>query len=257
MKIKRIAIPTILLSIVSLSSWATSWKAEHYINDDFDLPYQIYHPTGNEKLPLIIHLHGTGEAGLDNQAQLYSGQNIGPDYFISDKIQSIQKAIIIAPQTPKNIRWASTSIKPYHFATTPSTPSMTAVFKLIDELIEKDKNIDTSRIYMVGLSRGGQGVWNAALQRPNFFAAIVPIAGSSSPEDAKRLIHLPIWAFHGDQDTTTDVTYTREMIDALIRNGGSTNNIRYTEIPNGEHPDSWLSAFKDEQLYLWLLQHKK
>ncbi|HIF6163851.1 TPA: prolyl oligopeptidase family serine peptidase [Vibrio parahaemolyticus] len=246
---------TLLFSAFSTASWATSWQEGHYIDGSFDLPYQIYHPKSSEKLPLVIHLHGTGEAGTDNQAQLYKGQNVGPDYFASKEIQSIQKAIVLAPQTPAEIRWASTSIEPYDFTTTPSTPSMTALLHLVDNLIKTDKEIDPSRIYMTGLSRGGQGVWNAALQRPKFFAAIVPIAGSASPKDAKRLIDLPIWAFHGDSDTTTNVNYTREMIDALIRSGGSTRTLRYTEVQGGEHPDSWLTAYKDAQLYRWLISH--
>jgi hypothetical protein len=47
------------------------------------------------------------------------------------------------------------------------------------------------------------------------------------------------------------------MIDALIRAGGTTKEIRYTEIPAGEHADSWLTAFKDEQLYKWLISHHR
>lgn len=239
------------------SAMNTQWQAQHYQDGNFDLPYQIYHPQDAEKLPLVIHLHGTGEAGFDNQAQLYAGQHIGPDYFASEDIQAIQKAIVLAPQTPENIRWASTSIEPYDFSTTPSTPSMAALLKLVDNLLETDPSIDSSRIYLTGLSRGGQGVWYAALQRPDFFAAIVPIAGSSSPEYAKRLINLPIWTFHGDKDTTTDVTYTRSMVDAILQAGGTTNYIRYTEVPGGEHANSWLTAFKDDQLYRWLLSHHR
>ncbi len=71
------------------------------------------------------------------------------------------------------------------------------------------------------------------------------------------MVNLPIWTFHGDNDTTTNVTYTRAMVDAIIQAGGTTNNIRYTEVPSGEHADSWLTAFKDEQLYRWLLTHQR
>ncbi len=252
-----LTLSTLSLTLCSAASWATQWQAKHYQDEKFDLPYQVFYPQSQKKLPLIIHLHGTGEAGHDNQAQLYTGQRIGPDYFASDDIQAIQKAIVLAPQTPENTRWASTSIEPYDFSSTPSTASMTALLHLIDDMIKTDSRIDTSRIYMTGLSRGGQGVWNAALQRPDFFAALVPIAGSSSPADARRLINLPIWTFHGDSDTTTDVAYTREMVDAIILAGGSAQHLRYTEIPGGEHPDAWLTAFKDEQLYRWLLSHSR
>ncbi len=260
MKKKRwLPLSVLITMICSASALAmdTQWQAQHFQDEHFDLPYQIYHPQSAEKLPLVIHLHGTGEAGIDNQAQLYKGQHIGPDYFTNDDIQAIQKAIVLAPQTPDAIRWASTSIEPYDFSSTPSTPSMTALLELVDHLLETDPSIDASRVYLTGLSRGGQGVWNAALQRPDFFAAIVPIAGSASPADAKRLVNLPIWTFHGDKDTTTNVAYTRAMVDAILQAGGTTNNIRYTEVAGGEHADSWLAAFKDEQLYRWLLTHQR
>lgn len=73
----------------------------------------------------------------------------------------------------------------------------------------------------------------------------------------QRLIELPIWEFHGGKDTIRNVGYTREMIDALIRARGTTKEIRYTEILGGGHADSWLTAFKDEQLYLWLISHHR
>lgn len=165
-----------------------------------------------------------GEAGTDNKAQLYKGKNVAPDYFASPIIQS--------------------------------TTLMNALLSLIEALIDKNKYIVPSRIYMTGLSRGGQGVWNSALQRPDLFAALVPIAGSGSP-GLQRLIELPIWEFHGGKDTITNVGYTREMIDALIRARGTTKEIRYTEILGGGHTDSWLTAFKDEQLYRWLISHHR
>lgn len=238
------------------TSEAINWQAKNYLDGDFNLPYQVYYPESEEKLPLVIHLHGSGEAGTDNEAQLYLDQQIGPDYFVSDNIQSIQKAVVLAPQTPMEMRWANTTLEPYEFSETPSTASMSALLKLIKEM-KSDGNIDASRIYMTGLSRGGQGVWNAAMQEPNLFAAIVPIAGSGSPSDAGLINHLPIWAFHGDDDPVTDVNYTRDMIDALLQSGGSTKTIRYTEVEGGGHAESWLTAFKDEQLYEWLLSHSR
>lgn len=241
----------------SYNSLAGEWSGETYKGDNFNLPYQLYTPdnkTDNE--PLVIFLHGTGEAGVDNKAQLYDGQNIGPDYFSSQKIQSIQNAYVLAPQTTKEIRWANTTLDEYDLDKTEVTSSMKALLKLVDEVV-KTKKIDKSRIYMAGLSRGGQGAWNAALLRPNYFAAIVPIAGSSSPKHAYKLANLPIWAFHGTADKVTKVDYTRHMIDELLKSGSSTKWLRYTEIQDGTHPDSWLTAFRNQDLWYWMLQHKK
>ena len=48
-------------------------------------------------------------------------------------------------------------------------------FALIDKVVEEN-SIDLSRIYIVGHSMGGFGTWNALWNRPDFFAAAIPIS---------------------------------------------------------------------------------
>ncbi len=249
-------LPLVITMLVAQPAFA-DWQATTYNDGDFTLPYQLYTPEQSGKLPLIIHLHGTGEAGTDNQAQMYEGTNWGPQYFTSKENQAIQQAYVLAPQTPMPMRWASTTLASYDYASTPSTPSMTALLHVIDQLVADNPNIDATRIYMTGLSRGGQGVWNAVIQRPELFAAAVPIAGSADPKQAATIMHIPIWAFHGDADSVTSVNYTREMVDAIIKAGGSTNTIRYTEVEGGEHDMSWRTAYGNSDLYKWMMKHHK
>ena len=54
---------------VYVKSKKGDWKKESFRNKDFTLNYQLYSPkdTGKDKLPLIIYLHGSGEAGDDNR----------------------------------------------------------------------------------------------------------------------------------------------------------------------------------------------
>ena len=249
----------LICSFLPLTVFAAgAWKAAEFTDGDFKLPYQLYEPerSGNEALPLVISLHGSGEAGTDNTAQLYAGQNIGPDYFASNTIQSIQKAFVLAPQTPGPIRWANTNLGEYDMDTTPPTVSMAALLKLLDQL-KTNPAIDPKRIYMTGLSRGGQGVWYSALLRPNDFAAIVPMAGAGSPKHAGRIATLPIWAFHGNADTTTTVAVTRNMVNALRAAGATDATLKYTEIEGGEHSSSWLTAHKNSELWQWMLKWQK
>lgn len=240
-----------------LLAHAEGWKAGTYADGAFTLPYQLYEPAqSSAPVPLVIYLHGSGEAGTDNKAQLYAGQNVGPDYFASAGIQKIQASYVLAPQTPGPIRWASTGLGEYDLESTPATVSMAALLKLLDE-VKQNPAIDTHRIYLAGLSRGGQGVWNAALLRPTEFAAIVPIAGAGSPKYAQRIAQLPIWAFHGNADTTTSVEVSRNMVKALRAAGATDKTLRYTEVEGGEHSSSWLTAHKDSQLWMWMLQWRR
>ncbi|MCI1679000.1 MAG: hypothetical protein LKK36_15025 [Ewingella americana] len=247
---------TILLLSLSPCQ-AKGWEKGNFHSEKIDLPYQLYTPEKNSTLlPLVIYLHGTGQAGSDNQAQLYQGENIGPDYFTSPVSQSHQAAYVLAPQTPAAIRWASTSLAEYDFKQTPITSSMENLLALIDKTLAQYP-IDKNRIYLAGLSRGGQGVWYAALLRPDYFAAIVPIAGSGSPEYAQKLIKLPIWVFHGTDDQVTDVNYSRNMVDSIIKQGGSSRYLRYTEIEGGNHESSWLTAHKNSELWQWMSKQNK
>ncbi|WP_338126490.1 prolyl oligopeptidase family serine peptidase, partial [Vibrio mediterranei] len=252
----NIVLGAIALTLVS-SPLHASWQKKTFTSDGFTLPYQLFTPIHEGKVPLVIHLHGSGEAGTDNLAQMYQGTNIGPQYFSNNENQSIQAAYIMAPQTPKPMRWASKSLEPYVYANTPSTESMTALLRLIDKMVAENAEIDPHRIYMTGLSRGGQGVWNAMIQRPDLFAAAVPIAGSADTAEAGRIANIPTWVFHGVDDGVTNVDYSRQIVDAVIRSGGSTANIRYTEIEGGQHDDSWLTAYGSSDLYLWLVNKRK
>jgi predicted peptidase len=236
---------------------AQGWEKGNFHSEKIDLPYQLYTPEKSSTLlPLVIYLHGTGQAGTDNQAQLYQGENIGPDYFASPANQSLQTAYVLAPQTPMAIRWASTTLADYDFMKTPITASMENLLALIDKTVAHYP-IDKNRIYLAGLSRGGQGVWYAALLRPDYFAAIVPIAGAGSPAYAQKLIKLPTWVFHGTDDQVTDVNYSRNMVDSIIKKGGSTRYLRYTEIEGGDHESSWLTAHKNSDLWKWMFKQNK
>lgn len=244
-----------LIGLLALTAvaFAGNWEKKSYEYRNFSLPYQIYTPDQvEEDIPLVIYLHGSGEAGIDNEKQMYEGTNIGPQYFSSKEIQDIQKAYVLAPQTPVDMRWASTSIDEYDFKTTPITPSMDTLLVLIDKL-KNELKIDDQRIYIAGLSRGGQGVWNAALNRPDLFAAIIPIAGSASPKDAYIIKDIPTWIFHGDSDTTTNIEVSEHMFEQLAKYG----NVKFTVIKGGEHSSSWLEAHRTPRIWNWMLQQYK
>ncbi|WP_079253579.1 dienelactone hydrolase family protein [Endozoicomonas arenosclerae] len=245
------------LLILLPDSLMASWSISSYEKDGFILPYQLYSPSlaEDEKAPLVIYLHDAVEAGTDNRKQLYTGQNIGPDYFTSQRIQSMQKAYVLAPQTPRDSYWVKVPAGEFNYQEVPSSIALSALLKLIDKLAERSE-VDPKRIYLVGHAQGGTGVWFAALSMPELFAAVAPLAGASSPDAGKRLTQTPIWAFHGDSDKVTPVLFTRNMVDAIIRAGGTSALLRYTEIEGGNHDSAWREAFKGDQLWQWLLKHK-
>lgn len=110
--------------------------------------------------------------------------------------------------------------------------------------------VDLDRIYVTGLSMGGFGTWSLALEFPNRFAAIVPIAGGGTSWMARRVRHLSVWAFHGAKDATVPLSAGQQMVDALKNAGGTPT---FTVYPDAGH-DSWTRTYDNPDLYAWLLR---
>ncbi len=87
----------------------------------------------------------------------------------------------------------------------------------------------------------------------DLFAAAAPVCGGGDVAMAKSIATIPIWAFHGDQDTVVKPSRSRDMIAALKAAGGSP---RYTEYSGIGH-NSWAATYRNPQLYEWLFEQRK
>lgn len=99
---------------------------------------------------------------------------------------------------------------------------------------------------------GGYGSWRLAADHPERFAAVVPVCGGGKPEDAEKLKALPIWVFHGDQDSAVPIKRSIEMVDAIKAAG--SDKIRFTTLEHVGH-NSWSAAYATPELYEWMLKH--
>ena len=79
------------------------------------------------------------------------------------------------------------------------------------------------------------------------------MCGGWKTSDAARLKDVPIWVFHGAEDRTVPVTYSREMVQALREAGGKP---KYTEYPNVGH-NSWTKAYSDDELWVWVFEQRR
>src|SRR5690606_4055510 len=78
----------------------------YFTNDHNDtLRYRILTPDYDttRTYPLVIFLHGSGERGNDNEAQL----KWGVGNFATDQNMVQHPAIVIAPQCPEQEQWAN------------------------------------------------------------------------------------------------------------------------------------------------------
>lgn len=224
-----------------------------YIHNGDTLNYRFLFPDYDtiRKYPLVIFLHGSGERGNDNEAQL----KWGVMNFATDEMMTLHPAFVLAPQCPEKMQWANTMRatggNDIHINPEPSKP-MSLLIQLIHELI-KNNRIDTNRIYITGLSMGGYGTFDAVERYPDLFAAAVPVCGGGDTSRVSSIAHIPIWIFHGAEDAAVNPLYSINMMKALINAGAHPGFTLYPEVGHF----AWLAAYTDPKMMEWLFsQHK-
>ena len=126
--------------------------------------YQVYIPAdynASQRWPVILFLHGAGERGTDGLVQTQIG--------LAPSIRGNAKrwpAIAIFPQVPPDSMWNG-------------VPAEAAMLAL--ERTMKDYVTDPDRVYLTGLSMGGNGSFYLAYRYAEKFAAVVPICGWVTP----------------------------------------------------------------------------
>lgn len=241
-------------------------------SNGLNLPYRIYSPStdDNQKIPLVIFLHGRGERGTENGARIYDSAGIimNANSLLTPQSQEKYPCYVLIPQCSdktENEEWAK------WIGNTPETPfkglgkdgsyqmnsipseSGEATLELIQKTIQEN-HIDTDRVYLVGLSMGGIGTWEFTARKPNLFAAAIPMAGYSDPEQIEKIKHIPFWIFHGNMDKSNPVEGSRRMYQLLSEAGA---DVSYSEYENVDHGNTFKKAFKEPNLIPWLFSKRK
>ncbi|MDA0929690.1 MAG: prolyl oligopeptidase family serine peptidase [Proteobacteria bacterium] len=213
--------------------------------------YQVYLPrnySASGQWPVILFLHGAGERGNDGlkQTQVGLGRAIrlNPERW---------PAITVFPQVPADGRWQGDV----------AAMAMAALDATIEEF-----STDASRVYLTGLSLGGNGSWYLGYHHADRFAAVLAVcgfvqldgrveafvSGTSDPYGsvANSLRNTPVWVVHGDADVVVPVDESRKMVSALQSVGAQ---VHYTELPGVNH-NSWDAAYGDLDIVSWLFEQR-
>lgn len=225
---------------------------QHVASDGDILNYRMLSPkqiSEGTLYPLIVFLHGAGERGSDNLAQLKHGVK----ELCTPERREKFACFVIAPQCPPGQRWADIDWTQQEIRV-PSdiSRSLELTFEVVDQLAETAP-IDRSRIYITGLSMGGYGTWDAIYRRPDFFAAAMPICGGGDPATASVILNVPIACFHGEQDKVVVPEKSRRIVQKLRDLGAAPI---YVEYPGVGH-DSWTPTYANEENWEWMFKQKR
>lgn len=200
------------------------------LNAIIHLP-EDYHSHSDTEYPLILFLHGAGERG--HNLELIKRYGIHP--YLS--IKNIP-AIILSPQCGANYFWDK---------------YLDDIVTLLDEM-KKEYKVNHRKIYLIGISLGAYGAWNLAMQLPDLFAALVPIAGGAMlPQFSYMMKDIPVWAFHGLKDNVVPAEESIKAVNALKNAGG---NVKLTLVEDHGH-ELCTKVFEREELYTWLFNQNK
>ena len=214
----------------------------------------------NQKLPVMLYLHGSGARGDDNIAQMDGFR------WAIDPVRDKLDFIVVLPQCRENSFWSSKDMADYSLAA-------------LDETV-KEFDGDPQRLSLAGFSLGGYGVWHVAAANPGKFAALVPVAGGvvgerpvelrdreamipdvlkmlDAPDPYKTVAaaigQTPVWTFHGAKDDAVRVDFARRIVQALKDAGNP--NVKYTEYPEESH-QIFGKAITEPGLLEWLQEQK-
>ena len=205
-----------------------------------------------KKYPLLLCLHGVGELGNGDADLSKVAKNGTPTLIKNQKFPASFEVngtsysfIVLSPQF-KNWPWP------------------VDVNDMVNWAIAHYR-VDTTRMYISGLSMGGGITWEYAAIYPGRIAAIAPICGASAPSDGKAKsmadAHLPVWAFHNKNDSTVTYQYSTGYVEKLNAAGADPAAI-LTLWPTGGH-NAWTKAtdpnYKEggKNIYEWMLQYHR
>ncbi len=270
----------------------TSWDSSPYRQgnlrevtpdgDQFMMNYRFlipdnYNATYSPGYPLLVIFHGLGERGncwdqdcyhadqlwspitntppaptdatsmlLNNDHQLTNAGN----YHL--KAHNDAKGKLPNDQSLVATAWPGFIIFPQNLNGWSVTTSQD-VIRLV-RLFCKKYNIDENRIYIHGLSNGGQGVFETIKRAPWMFAAALamsPIGDGFINQQgmAPAIAHIPMWVFQGGLDKNPYPQKTESMIRKFREAGAS---VRYTLYPDLGH-GTWSTAYREPDFFPWIL----
>src|SRR5262245_8476874 len=129
--------------------------------------YSLFVPRGytpEKTLPVILFLHGAGEAGDDGGKPLQVG--LGPAVRAREASFPF---LVVFPQ-------ASDRVPATFGSWLPGQPDGDRALAIL-EAVQREYRTDPQRVYLTGISVGANGVWHFAAAHPDRWSAIVPVCG--------------------------------------------------------------------------------
>lgn len=181
-----------------------------------------------DSTPVIIFLHGRSLCGRNlNRVKRY-----GPlDAIV--KGRQID-ALVLVPQNPGG-SWKPDKIND------------------VLEWTKKHYPMDSTRVYVIGMSLGGYGTLDFAGTYPDKVAAAMALCGGSTLKDVSGLGELPLWIMHGTADRAVPIKQSKVVVEQLKKEG-KDKRLRYDWLKGASH-GALARILYMTKTYDWLFSH--
>src|SRR6476661_3523382 len=181
---------------------SASFKAYHFNGISYRImfPKSYQHNVNDgKKYPVMLFWHGAGESGTiyDNELQLLHGGEL-----FMNRVKTGQfDGFLVYPQNTGGF-----------FGNTYYAPMM----QVIDSLAKYCK-LDIDRVFIDGLSAGGQAVFEMLMLYPQRVAKAAPSSAASTGSFSyiNGFIHIPIWMATGGLDNNPHPLVAQQVYDTI------------------------------------------
>ncbi|MBE7016911.1 MAG: hypothetical protein E7420_01950 [Ruminococcaceae bacterium] len=193
----------------------------------------IVPPDATENLPLLVYLHGDGDAanpsGLEQR-----GINVYLESIYGEELPFV----VLMPNTRQR-SWTEGTI--------PET-----LIHLVEDVADSCAS-DKERIMLTGHSRGAIGTWYAISHYPYVFSCAVPIScGCDDPLDYEEMASVPVWGFSGSvgHDGSHYYPAMQRIAEEINAHGGDAS---VTMLEGCDHMSVLEKAYTEE-VFNWMLK---
>lgn len=194
--------------------------------------FWLYQPdsvSADNPKPVIIFLHGASLCGNDmNRVRRYG------------TIDAIERgraidAYVIAPQNPGGA-W-----------------NPRKVMNVLDWVMQHAQ-VDSTRVYVLGMSLGGYGTIDLAAAYPDRIAAAMAFCGGGTSTRLANLNKVPLWIVHGTADRAISISESDKVVSAMRSVKPQTPRLIYDRVPGMNHSQPARFFYLAES-YDWLMSH--
>jgi predicted peptidase len=226
----------------------THLQGEYQADDGSTMRYLVWLPDGygenrDKQHPLIVFLHGSGDPEFDSEFVLSFG--LPAVLELGEEPEGFDFVVVSPQASPNTAFWQGRQID------------------VIDDLLQDVLDtylVDPDRVYLTGLSMGGYSSWYLATAYPERYAAMASLSGSGYQNMDQlpasficRMVPVPVWGIHGEKDLIADYQVVESLV--LRYQDICDTSVEWTSYPEAGHLETYERAYRDPELYNWMLSH--